>query len=389
MDNPLVNGNGVALANNVIGGMLGQYEDQESDLSYVATKTERLMFTWPIRNFTERTTPVKTEEYHFMEENQVNMVQWKLQVVPQDVDNKGNEVISAKLYLTYSGADTAGGFKINISFSLKDSVGSELHTNTSSVYYLTREEPPDGTTPCYKATLISRRELLEHKASLLPGDTLTLVAKMVFVQEMSSADQTNEDDFLVPTTSLSRDMRQAFTETDFTDMTIVCDKREFHCHKFMLAARSEVFAAMLRHEFQEKQTSRVDVKEIDSETMELLLSYIYTGHVSDFKNVSVVELFKAADRYRLDHLKQMCEEELVNRVEPTNAADILSLAHKYNAQPLKSFALTMISKNVEEVLRTPGWKELILSDQGLLVEAFDCLARYNMELKNKLDKEPK
>ena len=33
---------------------------------------------------------------------------------------------------------------------------------------------------------------------------------------------------------------------------------------------------MLRHEFLERQNSRVDVKEIDSETMELLLSYIYT-----------------------------------------------------------------------------------------------------------------
>jgi len=171
-------------------------------------------------------------------------------------------------------------------------------------------------------------------------------------------------------------------------MTIICDKREFHCHKFMLAARSEVFAAMLRHEFLEKQNSRVDVKEIDGETMELLLSYIYTGHVADFKNVSVVELFKAADRYRLDHLKHMCEEELVNRVEASNAADILSLAHKYNAAPLKSFALAMISRNVEQVMRTRGWKELILSDQGLLVEAFDSLARYNMELKNKLVKNP-
>ena len=38
--------------------------------------------------------------------------------------------------------------------------------------------------------------------------------------------------------SLSCDMRDAFASNDFTDMTIVCDKREFHCHKFMLAARS-------------------------------------------------------------------------------------------------------------------------------------------------------
>ena len=143
----------------------------------------------------------------------------------------------------------------------------------------------------------------------------------------------------------------------------------------------------------------INSKEIDGETMELLLSYIYTGlvckcswpekeflqldikiflvlndthfllcgiknvsQVTDFKNVSelqLVELFKAADRwlalhldwicksakdlwifwncfawnwatdwhwfgrYRLDHLKNMCEEELVKRVEASNAADIL------------------------------------------------------------------
>ena len=95
-------------------------------------------------------------------------------------------------------------------------------------------------------------------------------------------------------------------------------------------------------------------------------------------------LHQAADRYRLDHLKQMCEEELVNRVEASNAADILSLAHKYNAAPLKSFALAMISRNVDQVKRTNGWREVILNDQGLLIEAFDSLASYNEELKNKL-----
>ena len=52
-----------------------------------------------------------------------------------------------------------------------------------------------------------------------------------------------------------------------------------HLRKSLDLPRSEVFAAMLRHEFLEKQNSRVDVKEIDGETMELLLSYIYTGQV--------------------------------------------------------------------------------------------------------------
>ena len=39
-------------------------------------------------------------------------------------------------------------------------------------------------------------------------------------------------------------MRDAFASNDFTDMTIVCDKREFHCHKFLLAAISPYFRTM-------------------------------------------------------------------------------------------------------------------------------------------------
>lgn len=363
-------------------------DDGAAVAKFVATKTERLVFTWPIRDWDQRSVKAKTRSHHFMEQNGVNMVQWRMEVEPCDKDDQGTEVVSVKLYISYNGTNSARDFKVVISLGLLDSLGQESHGSTSSVYYLTRlmESPPDGATPSYKATLVSREELLTHSLTLLPENTLTLVAKMVFVQEVA---QDSSHEFLDgQNNSLSSDMRDAFASNDFTDMTIVCDKREFHCHKFMLAARSEVFAAMLRHEFLEKQNSRVDVKEIDSETMELLLSYIYTGQVTDFKNVSVVELFKAADRYRLDHLKNMCEEELVKRVEASNAADILSLAHKYNAGPLKSFALAMISRNVEEVMRTRGWKELILSDQGLLVEAFDNLARYNMELKSKLDKTP-
>jgi len=364
-------------------------DDQNSEIKYVATKSERLVFKWPISGWGDRAVPLTTRNYHFMEQNLVNMVQWRMELHPRDKDDQGLEVVSVRLYLSYTGTNTARDFKLAITLGLLDSHGSDSWArHSSSVYYLTREGPPDGSTPSYKVNLLSREELLAHSLTLLPDNTLTLVAKMVFVQEEQmpgTSDPSPEcADFLSASNQMATDLRDAFASNDFTDMTIVCDKREFHCHKFMLAARSEVFAAMLRHEFLEKQNSRVDVKEIDAETMELLLSYIYTGQVTDFKNVSVVELFKAADRYRLDHLKHMCEEELVKRVEASNAADILSLAHKYNAQPLKSFALAMISRNVEEVMRTRGWKELVLSEQGLLVEAFDSLARYNMELKNKL-----
>ncbi|XP_023340926.1 speckle-type POZ protein B [Eurytemora carolleeae] len=356
-------------------------------LSFITSKSERLIFTWPIRGFSELTTSMSTPFFNFMEEELTDSVKWKVKLIPMDVDGQGNSVVTAQVFIGHKDADPAQGFKVTISIAIRTVDSQEVYKVGSSIYYLARERYPDGGTPSYKATLLPWQELIDNNSSLLPNNILTLVVKLRYsFTEVCVREDGIKDDFLNPPTSLSNDLGEALKMADFTDMTIVCDQKEFHCHKFILAARSEVFAAMLRHEFLEKQNSRVDVKEIDSETMELLLNYIYTGQVQDFNRVSVVDLFKAADRYRLDDLKHLCEEELIERVEASNAADILSLAHKYNAQPLKSFSLAMISRNVEEVMRSPGWKELIQSDQTLLMEAFDSLARYNTELKNKLEK---
>ena len=177
----------------------------------------------------------------------------------------------------------------------QDVYNQESHSQSSCVYYLTRERegPPDGATPSYKVmhrTSGFRRNLhlqfagqylFERGAGYSSSITapqqhphshrydvistlstqaplICIPARVVFVQEQTSdlCDSVYTDNFLDGSNSLSSDLSDAFRQTDFTDMTIVCDKREFHCHKFMLAARSEVFAAMLRHEFLEKQNSR-------------------------------------------------------------------------------------------------------------------------------------
>merc|ERR1719186_27743 len=311
-----------------------------------------------------------------------NEVKWKVRLIPRDVDVS---VVSAQVFII---ADPSQAFKVAISIGILDNNKQEVHKVGSSIYCLGNDKVPDGggTSPSSKCFLLPCQELMGNSQSLLVDNTLTLKVNLRFslVRHSDGLEAGSDDSSLNPPSSLSNDLSEALKSSDFTDMTIVCDKKEFHCHKFILAARSEVFAAMFRHEFREKQYSRVDVKEIAAVTMELLLYYIYTGQVKDFNRINVVDLFKAADRYRLEDLKHICEEELIERVSATNAADTLSLAHKYNAQPLKSFALGMISRNVEVVKRTQGWKDLIQTDQTLLMESFDSLARYNTELKYKL-----
>ena len=101
----------------------GAVDDQDSSMKYVATKSERLIFrdrtqsemvvetlvcrdirncivtfctkswivcgrsfSWPIRNFSERVVAARSQTYHFMEENQICMVQWRLELTPWDKD---------------------------------------------------------------------------------------------------------------------------------------------------------------------------------------------------------------------------------------------------------------------------------------------------------------
>ena len=52
-----------------------------------------------------------------MEENLVNVVQWRMEVSPSDKDVQGNDVVSAKLFLTYSGTNTARDFKVNVTLT--------------------------------------------------------------------------------------------------------------------------------------------------------------------------------------------------------------------------------------------------------------------------------
>ena len=65
---------------------------------------------------------------------------------------------------------------------------------------------------------------------------------------------------------LSQDLEQSFADREFTDCKIVCREKEFHCHQFMLSARSPVFRAMFQNNMEEANSKKVEIE----------VSFIYT-----------------------------------------------------------------------------------------------------------------
>ena len=89
------------------------------------------------------------------------------------------------------------------------------------------------------------------------------------------------------------DLFSSFQQQEFTDFEIVCEDRNLQCHKVVLAARSPVFRffssstlvalicgrAMLLNDMEESTRARVEPKEFNSQTMSMLLKFLYTGTI--------------------------------------------------------------------------------------------------------------
>ena len=85
-------------------------------------------------------------------------------------------------------------------------------------------------------------------------------------------------------------------------------------------------------------------------------------------------LMRAADKYNIPRLKSLCEEAICNNIEVSNAADILVLAHMYEATNLKAMAVDFIMNNLNKVSETSAWTNITTGQHPkLLGEMFKTL----------------
>jgi hypothetical protein len=152
--------------------------------------------------------------------------------------------------------------------------------------------------------------------------------------------------------------------------------RRFACHKAVLAARSDVFAAMFSHKATtESKTNEVIIKDTDPDILEQLLHFVYTDKVSrDDILQSASGLLTAADKYNIPRLKTICEEAMCENIEVSNAAEVLMLGYLHEAKSLQSVAVDFVTNNLSRVSETPGWKVIAESHPRIMNEVLMSMA---------------
>ena len=184
------------------------------------------------------------------------------------------------------------------------------------------------------------------------------------VLDLNSSENIPTSEFHIKDFEFS-DKRKSFDQ--FSDFEIVCidktdtgeeSEKRFLCHKVILSSNSPYYDRMFSSNFSENQ-GQVRVTDINSGTMETMLKYLYTRQV---KKCDIdLQLFYAADKYEVDHLKVQCEKELTNNISLERIVELAVAASLCGSEDFKSHVFGFLAKQ---------WNNIQNSDQKELIKHY-------------------
>ncbi|CAC5401246.1 BTBD3_6 [Mytilus coruscus] len=136
---------------------------------------------------------------------------------------------------------------------------------------------------------------------------------------------------------------------------IICDVtflvgencKPIKAHRYMLCSRSPVFHTMFQGSMPE--TNNINVPDIDENTFDLVLKYIYSDEI-EITNENVRDILYAADKYMLSRVKQKCSDLLKKTARSSDAVVALSTASQFHLGVLQRESLQFIESNTKACL---------------------------------------
>ncbi|XP_046983724.1 neurogenic locus notch homolog protein 2-like [Schistocerca americana] len=156
-------------------------------------------------------------------------------------------------------------------------------------------------------------------------------------------------------------------------VTLLAGDTRLVAHRAVLAARSPVFADMLRRVTLEGSSSQLVLSDTEGPVLRQVLAYLYTLQVPQLPSMAP-QLLVAADAYGLSVLKAHCEQQVVAQLSVETAAAAGVIAIRHSANRLKQAAVAFIKAHLLHVMATQGWAEAVVNDPQTVVELTHLIA---------------
>ncbi|KAG1338113.1 BTB/POZ domain-containing protein [Cocos nucifera] len=155
-------------------------------------------------------------------------------------------------------------------------------------------------------------------------------------------------------------------------------------HRALLASKSEIFRTMLGHdECKAPAEDTISFPELSRDELKCLLEFLYTGCLPKRSaDKQLYSMLLAADKYDIPFLRKVCEHQILDSLDSSNALDILEVSEVCSNGMLKDHAMNSIVRHVEDVVFSTRYDEFALKNAHLCVEITRALLR---EMKDKKD----
>ena len=182
------------------------------------------------------------------------------------------------------------------------------------------------------------------------------------------AEQFSSEQKALESKKLKKMPGRLFNAKELVDAKIICQGETYECHKSVLSCQSDVFAAMfLNKTMAEAISGVVKIDDFDSEVIETMIYFIYNEEIQEKKMISA-DLLKAASKYNLADLVELCIEHFKSNLSLDSVLDVLIVAHQTNQKELFDAASDFVAKNKGNVAKSENWKQY--EEKNLIANIF-------------------
>ena len=153
-------------------------------------------------------------------------------------------------------------------------------------------------------------------------------------------------------------LREKSATENFSDLTISCQGKTFPVHKAILAARSAIFSAMLMHDTKEAKEQKIEIEDVDADTMEIFLEYIYGSKLPCLDKEQACSLMIMGDKYNVGALVQACQLYLLDDLQASDLVQVAILGDLINDDKLKNAAISKMGEHDGPLNELKDWHKL-------------------------------
>ncbi|CAL1291030.1 unnamed protein product [Larinioides sclopetarius] len=187
-------------------------------------------------------------------------------------------------------------------------------------------------------------------------------------------DLKNIQEFQQHTERHEEDLNYEYLNKKYCDVILTTENKTFPVHKCILCLKSPVFKTMFQTDMRETANKKVDIDDLDRDTLCRFLLFLYTEKLENQNWEVATKMYYAADKYQVTSLKSECSSFLKSHLSMSNVCEALSLADLHQDENLKSACSDFIlNQNAAKMFSSEKWKDFTVSNPVL---SADILQKY-------------